>query len=273
MPKFIDHVVGFGGKIEQVFKETRDPIGFEKQNGRPYQSKIVEDKTNTNEIAKYNADEVIGFENKSVFRKANFEKGSQVCLFAETAWAFNCTCIGISQNVGVLDDYFAIDIAPDDAYCIPMPEIPPTPINGGGGGCPSYFSQQIEGQGDSNDKEHSTGSHNLSGATKTLCFTNTACQSFCEVDKYGEPVATDTGQLEGFLGNLWIHKGDTNTLKGENSGTKGQNISCSGAYGVAFSSCFINCNVTPTFITPAVEAQVTGGNLWNRTINKTITCQ
>lgn len=243
-PDFLDSIVGMGGTVNNVFSETKLPLG------------LARAAKTTHNTATYDTGKSTRIKTKGRVNPSPNLLGNE-CTFSMYDFGEGCDCIDWMGSMTVC----AVEIW--------------LPVIGTGSGSPAgcfshtetHYEPNIEKQ--PGYEHHKTGSHWGSARFNTECAVTSDCWQHCRVRAdagFGEDGET-TNYVYYHVGNA---AGDTKS----GDGPRGTNITCEAAVGVAYKECISpNCNVTLTVSIGAVGATVNVSNeLWKHSFAHTGTC-
>ncbi len=220
-PKFLDSIVGIGGTVTRVFKETKLPLGTkisdssQRSMSNLKESEIKKSGLSKKDIKPYNL--------ISPSCEVNWYPGCGVggCLewyFSPIGGSSSCLTYAIGYGPGGGDG----GSEPEEEACKPLYEA-------------SVMPQKIG----EDDQKHINGKHWGSVIFTTHCERTRECRQRCEVTP-----ETGIGE-EGEASNYFAyHRG---IIEGQGHSAdvpRGQNAACKGIAGVAFKECIVpNCSI------------------------------
>jgi hypothetical protein len=234
-PEFLDVIVGMGGTITHVFRETKLPVGM-----RQVTNSIQKAVTNFEQFSNQE-------DNEEKFSNKFYENGNE-CMFTIVDFGY-CDCIDWEDGVMICT------IQPP----MPIPG-PPPPLP-----CEEKTSSITTQKVDNDSTNHASGMH---GATTKFIFTCqqlASCQTMCSPTfEFAEPYETGTTTEY-----LYHHVGQKATDTKDGIGYQDAEVICGAGAAYAFSrclseSCNISLQITLSASGQGIQANVSGkGDLWN----------
>lgn len=257
-PEFLDGIVGMGGIVTQVLRDTRMPLAMKRSAIRnSAQTGVVESDDNSGNV-KTNAE---------TKESSDQTGGTMPQLNLAGSPDENPACI----------EWYSTPLDPTYTYCMTW-DIDTWGGTGGWGGggnsCARTASVINYAQlFDSNRTYHASGSHFGRTTFQSVCLVNEGCQQTCDVDFTTSGFGDNGIPDETFYG----HYGGSTLTRNGRTGPLNSDVSCETAIGYGFRRCLFDCAVQLTVgVTgQGVNASVTvsGGDLWNVGHIKGRTCR
>lgn len=258
-PEFLDNVVGMGGTVTQVLRDTRIPLAMKRNPGAPNAQNNIAVVTDQDKKDETDADRKDAPESPS---------GNYPQLNLASSPEDGPQCI----------EWYTTPIDPTYAYCMTWDlegwgTIGDWGGNGGGGCTPTASVINYAQLFDSNRTYHLSGSHFARTAFQSVCLVGDGCQQTCDVG------FTVSGYAETGIPDetFYSHFGGSSVTRNGRTGPRDSDVSCETAVGYGFRRCIFDCTVQ---LTVGVSGQgvnasvsVSGGDLWNVGHIKGRTCR
>jgi len=236
-PEFLDSIVGMGGVVTQVLKDTRLPLGMRRASNQAKNS------TNTLNEAEFN--------NKVSSKKGRIEP----------------KLMAPPDGPGCIEWYYTL-IDPSYTYCMVW-DLDGWRGGGGGGGGDSESCTErtsvVEAPQiiDRESKFHLSGDHLATSRFQKKCTLHSDCSQSCYTD-FDINGYHDSGVLDE---TFYYHVGGSNISRRGNTGPRNSDVTCDTALGYSFKRCLYDCGVSVTISISSfgagAHATASGGNLWN----------
>lgn len=237
-PEFLDSVVGMGGVVTQVLRDTRLPLGMKRSSNQA---------TNLNN--NFN-DAKTG---KNFSKKTDPPQQDLMC--APDFCGGSCL------------EWYYTPIDPTYTFC--MTWEPGWGGGGGGGGgggqsCTPRTSITNPPQLIDHDSNfHLSGNHLATTRFQKVCSLASDCTQSCQINNDISGY-NDNGVLDE---TFYYHVGGSSVTRRGNTGPQNSDISCETAIGYSFKRCLVDCGVSVTVGISghgaSASVTVTGGDLWN----------
>lgn len=258
-PEFLDGIVGMGGVVTQVLRDTRMPLAMKRSPDRNSDQLSFVQNGNIPDGDKADADMKKPDDQAEVdMPQSNLASSPED----------GPPCI----------EWYSTPIDPTYTYCMTWDLEAWGPVGnwGGGGGSSCVRTASVLNYAqifDSNRTHHASGSHFARTAFQSACLVNDGCQQTCDVgftiSGFGE-----SGELDE---SFYSHFGGTTLTRNGRTGPRDSEVSCETAIGYGFRRCIFDCTVQLNIGVSGqgVNASVTvsGGDLWNVGHIKGRTCR
>lgn len=259
-PEFLDGVVGMGGVVTQVVRDTRMPLAMKRNLSAP----------NSRNVAVGDAEKVTQDKTESDNKDAR-ETPNGADPQPNLA--------GSPEDGPPCIEWYTTPIDPTYTYCMTWDlegwrTIGDWGGNGGGGSCtPTASVVRYPQIYDSSRAYHASGSHAARTAFESVCVVGDGCQQTCDVG-FTVSAFSETGVLDE---TFYSHFGGSSVTRNGRTGPRDSDVSCETAVGYGFRRCIFDCTVQLNIGVSGqgvnASVNVSGGDLWNVGHIKGRTCR